>query len=266
MKPTTERSILLAASATAIASVVLATSAWRAVTVGEAEPEPLVLAAADGGDELPTYRALPTDAVELIAENEPFREQRRPSPQPYRMPGDRQPEPEAREAPPPPEPPDFEVVGTVVTADGGLAVIRTAEGLPPAFVGVNQSVGGFRLVSVAADGATLQRGEQTVKLAVADPAILLERPSEERGRNNNSRRQQQQREEQEREALEQQTERLRGLMERAAQGGAISIQDLPPEFREMAGQALEIFSNQDVTVERPRVRIQMQRSGARANQ
>jgi hypothetical protein len=215
-----ERSIVLAAAAAAIGAVSLAATAWRAVQIPAAQPSPFALGTDDAPPVRPDFRTLPVEAVNLIADNEPFREDRQPAPIPYRMPGDRQPERVEREAPPPPQPPAFQVLGTIMTADGGMAVIQTSDGLPPQFVNVDESVGGYRLVSVASTGATLSRGEQTFNLSVADPAVLREQPTANRNRNTNQRREQQEREEQARETLQQQTERMRQLMEQAGRSGA----------------------------------------------
>ncbi len=157
------------------------------------------------------------------------------------MPGDRSTAiPVRLEAPPPPEPPDFVIVGTVTTADGGMAVIRTSDGLPPTFLRVDDSLDGYRLVSVATNGAVLTRGGETVRLAVADPAILREQPTDPRSRNA---RQRAERDAQAaaRENLQRQTQRLQELMV-GGQGGPgvqVLIQGLPAELQAAAAAAIE---------------------------
>lgn len=241
MRPSIEQGVLAAAGATVVASVVLALSAWRAVEVADARPEPPPLAAVGGDAPIPVYGGLPPDAITLIADNEPFRADREPAPESYRMPGDRvMPTPVRIEAPPPSEPPDFVIIGTVTTSDGGMAVIRTSDGLPPTFLRVNDSLGGYRLVSVATDGAVLARGGETVRLAVADPAILRDQPADPRSRNA---RQRAEREAQAaaRENLQRQTLRLQDMVVggQAGQSAQILIQGLPADFQAAAAAAIE---------------------------
>ena len=244
MRAILERTLLLAAAGAVASGVVLVISAYRAVDLRTPEPEPLPRMTSEEVTEPGGFRALSAEAVALIADNEPFRQDRERAPLPYLLPGDRLPRVEAPEAPPPPEPPAFTVLGTVVTADGGMAVIETDDGFPPQFVSVNESIGGYRLVSVGSTGATLSQGNAVFNLAVADPALLRDQPTQSRGRNDR-RNAEQERAEQARRALEQQTERLRQLMEQTRQNGGASGISFGPANQIQAAPGTRFFVTPD---------------------
>lgn len=112
-------------------------------------------------------QAAASDAQILSAvARDPFRPDRRRPAGRYRLPGD---EPPPEETPaytyaPPPQPPAFTLLGTVVLGDGrGLAALA-GQGGQSRIVRVGEVMDGFRVVRVASGAATLSNGDTTLVL------------------------------------------------------------------------------------------------------
>jgi hypothetical protein len=104
----------------------------------------------------------------LAVDHDPFRPDRQRPPERYRMPGEEVMEEEP--PPPPPPPPPFRVLGTIVTADGGVAVIET-QGSVSRVVGVGESLFGFRLAAVNVSTATVEgNGGRNYSLPIEQPS------------------------------------------------------------------------------------------------
>lgn len=134
--------------------------------------------------------ALSPEVLGLVAEQAPFEADRRELGQRYRMPQDEvAASEEPRELPPPPE---FELLGVVSGAEGGLAVVRL-EGGELRMLSTGDSVEGYTLSAVEADRAVMEGAGRTlqVPLATASPTVQREDPGDQRGnrrtrgRNNN---------------------------------------------------------------------------------
>ena len=138
----------------------VAPSAPQAVTAPTAEPPPEAPAAPP---RVPSETKLAPEDVALAVDNDPFLPDRS-RPVPYRLPGEDLPvEAAAPELPPAPE---FEVVGTIVNGDSGLAVIRLPDA-SPRVLGIGETLLGYRLERVGATGATLVGSGRTLELALA---------------------------------------------------------------------------------------------------
>ena len=138
----------------------VAPSAREAVTTPAVEPPP---DAPPLPPRVPSETKLAPEDVALAVDNDPFLPDRS-RPVPYRLPGEDLPaEPAAPELPPAPE---FEVVGTIVDGDSGLAVIRLPDA-SPRVLGIGETLLGYRLERVGATGATLVGSGRTLELAIA---------------------------------------------------------------------------------------------------
>lgn len=130
--------------------------------------------------------SLTMDALMLAVENDPFTPERTRPAERYRLPGDVDPEPE----PPPPEAPpvpEFLLSGTVVTSDGGLALVQVGED-PPTMLALGDGLQGYRLVSVTASGAVMANEERQLQLRVPSPPRVAHAAGEtERGNARNDR-------------------------------------------------------------------------------
>jgi hypothetical protein len=159
------------------------------VAVAEADPtataveRPLVETATP---ETPmAERPLTSDALALAADQDPFQPDRR-RPQPYMLPGEAV---EVRAPPPRPElppPPDFRVLGTIVTANGGAALVQI-ENEPPRIVNRGEALQGYRLDRIELDAATLVNRDRSLRLAVVPPEPREQNARGRRGNNNNNR-------------------------------------------------------------------------------
>lgn len=130
-------------------------------------------------------RQLTSDALALAADQDPFQPDRR-RPQPYMLPGEAV---EVRAPAPRPElppPPDFRVLGTIVTASGGAALVQV-ENEPPRIVNRGEALQGYRLDRIELDAATLVNRDRSLRLAVTTPEPREENARGRRGNNNNNR-------------------------------------------------------------------------------
>ena len=104
----------------------------------------------------------------LAVEHDPFQADRQRVAERYRMPGEE--EVVEEPPPPPPPPPPFKVLGTIVTSQGGVAVIETQTG--SRVVGVGEALFGFTLTSVNAANATVEgNGGRQYSLQIEEPAL-----------------------------------------------------------------------------------------------
>jgi hypothetical protein len=85
------------------------------------------------------------------------------------------------------EAPDLRVVGTGVIGRGGLALVQVEDGTPIA-VGVGETVQGYRVAAVTAEGATLVGPAGRLRLSITDPAATRGPGdnSDRRGRDDNN--------------------------------------------------------------------------------
>jgi len=125
--------------------------------VPQAAPEGLRSSTADGNPEPPRQ----VDAATLAVAHDPFRPDRKPAPERFRLPGEGVPAPKPAAALAAPSP--VTLIGTAVIGDGGFAMCqRGAE--PPKLVRVGDSYGDFTLRAVhpgravfrAKDGTTME--------------------------------------------------------------------------------------------------------------
>jgi len=119
--------------------------------------------------------SLTMDALLLAVDNDPFTPERTRSGERYRLPGDVDPEP----PPAPPEPPpvpQFRLSGTVVTSEGGLALIQVGEDAPRMLT-VGEFMQGYRLTNVTAAGATMANDERELQLRVPSPSRVAQAPA-----------------------------------------------------------------------------------------
>jgi hypothetical protein len=213
MSRSPDRSVVIAVGALAVTGILFAAALVRAMTFQPAPllappPQTLPSEGEMAGQPLvrtPSESRLTSDAIELAVDSDPFLEDRS-RPEPYRMPGDRIELPPPEE-PPPAEPPPFRLLGTVSWPDNGLALLQVEEESPRP-IAVGESVMGFRLDRVDANGATMVRDDQTVRLAVAPPSPQgreVQASGRGRGRGNANQRAQAAREA----AMSQMVERLR---------------------------------------------------------
>lgn len=163
------RALAGAALAFAAALVVFVSALGRALAPVDAGAAPVGVPGSEPADSASAPRPpLGADALMLAVENDPFSPGRTRPGQRYRLPGDVDPPPPP-EPPPPPPLPDFRVSGTVVTPDGGLAVIRIGDGASRV-LSIGDYLGGYRLERVTAETATLRNDERELTLLVPGPA------------------------------------------------------------------------------------------------
>jgi hypothetical protein len=111
-----------------------------------------------GGDSVPRLWPAPA-TVDSAIQRDPFRADRRPPPQPYRIGGGEGTRVVHRVVQPVPP---FRLHGTVVGASG--FAILSLPGVPPRNVSVGQVIEGFSLSRVEQGAATLQRSDTTLIL------------------------------------------------------------------------------------------------------
>lgn len=175
------RAVTGAAVGFVVALIVFGYSLFGAIRVDTGTPPPMpVVAPADSAGE--GSPPLSSDAIMLAVGNDPFRPDRSPPAERYRLPGD------VVEAPPPPPPaapppPDFRLGGTVVFDGGGMALIQVGDGAQ-SFVNVGEAVNGYRLSAVTARDAVLENPFGSVVLEVSGPpqAVAVADEADEEGR------------------------------------------------------------------------------------
>jgi len=160
------RAVTAAAVLFVVALMMFGYSLVRAIHVDTGSPPALPVVAPEDTAGSPGP-PLSSDALKLAVENDPFRPDRTPSPERYRLPGD---EVEVPPPPPPaaPPPPDFRLGGTVVFDGGGMALIQVGDGAQ-SFVNVGEAINGYRLSTVTARDAVLENPFGSVVLEVAGP-------------------------------------------------------------------------------------------------
>ncbi|MGH7467662.1 MAG: hypothetical protein ACRENP_06700 [Longimicrobiales bacterium] len=173
-----QRSLIIAACALSGACLAFGYTLVRAVVVvpmrspetGQVKPataEQTPPAPASSAKSASNGRLSRSDLM-LAVDHDPFRPDRQRPPERYRMPGEEIVEEEP--PPPPPPPPPFRVLGTIVTPEGGVAVIET-QGSVPRVVGVGESLFGFRLAAVNPSTATVEgNGGRNYSLQIEQPS------------------------------------------------------------------------------------------------
>jgi hypothetical protein len=138
-------------------------------TPGTPSHVPAVEAAPDG-------EALPVSALLLAVDHDPFRPERQRAPERYLLPGETL--PEAPPPPPaPPAPPPFRLVGTVVTPEGGLAMLQL-ENSTPRMLAMGESMLGYTVTRVTSEGAVLEgQGGQVLSLLLARAVAVAGPPA-----------------------------------------------------------------------------------------
>ncbi len=156
-------------------------------------------------------QALSREDLMLAVDHDPFQADRQRPPERYRLPGEEVPMEEPPPPPPPPAPP-FRVLGTIVTNDGGVAVIES-QGAVSRVVGVGETLFGFKLTAVNNSTATVEgNGGHAYSLTIDQPAMA--RTTGRAGRGTRTPQDAMRQQVAEREA------QLRDLLERARGNGA----------------------------------------------
>lgn len=207
------RALIGAAVVFTIALFAFGRALVRAIVVDTGNVEPLpVHAAVEPVDR--DGPPLTGDALLLAVESDPFQPDRTRPAERYRLPGEEEPPPLPAEPPPPPAP-DFRLGGTVVFADGGMALIGLGD--EERLVNVGEVVGGYRLRGVTAREAVLENTFGAVTLEVAGPTQTV--AAEVEDEDDDRRRGQRGRSSDERQQLIQR-QMMQQLIQRARQGGA----------------------------------------------
>jgi hypothetical protein len=113
--------------------------------------------------------AVPDEVLSMAVERAPFDPERQAPGERYRMPDERV--VVRREDPPPPErpaPPEFQILGTVASPNGGVAVVRLAGG-PARVVSVGTEVEGYRVRAIESGAVVMSGQGWDMTFAVADP-------------------------------------------------------------------------------------------------
>jgi hypothetical protein len=76
--------------------------------------------------------------------------------------------------------PDFRLSGTVVTSDGGLALIQVGED-DPRMIAMGDMLQGYRLAAVTAQGAVMANSEHQIPLRMPSPARVAQSTAPARG-------------------------------------------------------------------------------------
>jgi hypothetical protein len=124
---------------------------------------------------------LTPEVLRLAVTSAPFEESRRPPNARYRLPED-----EPSPAPPPverPEVPEFRLMGSVATPDGGWALIRVGDGTPQ-LVAAGESVAGYTLAAVQPNAALMSGVGQVVQVPLAQPSMTGTSSSDDNRRGN----------------------------------------------------------------------------------
>jgi hypothetical protein len=136
-----------------------------AVTVASDGP-----AAASVEAPVPLGETLPAEILRLAVDRAPFAPDRAPPPVRYRMPGD--PVPQApRPAPELPPAPDFRLLATISSPDGGVAVVQVGDE-DPRVVELGDQVMGFRVAAIEGGGAVMSGPGRDVSLMVQEPSPM----------------------------------------------------------------------------------------------
>ncbi len=197
MKKSIPGSVALSVAVLAVATLVFGRALARALTLdgppavaaenGDAQSAPKPSPSAEKpapppartNARVPSERALPTNALRLAVDNDPFQPDRRRA-EPYRLPSEMPREqPKQPELPPPPP---FRVLGIVEMGEGNGNALIQVNNATPQVLAVGESMLGYILDHVEGTTATMVRDGQSVSLTVADAS---ERPS--RGRNGRGR-------------------------------------------------------------------------------
>lgn len=179
------RALIGAAAFFTLALFVFGSALVRAMGSGPSLALPSSPPARDSSTAAAAASSLTMEALMLAVENDPFTPERTRAAERYRLPGDVDPEP----PPPPPEPPpvpEFLLSGTVVTSDGGLALIQVGES-EPRMLALGDALEGYRLVSVTASGAVMSNEERQLQLRVPSPARVAQVADGGRGNDRNAR-------------------------------------------------------------------------------
>ena len=186
-----ERSLATAAIALTVACLAFGYTFVRAVVIESTRPIESKPAVSEKGAVDPPARAQARTAVRapvaerpnkaatqemlsqsdlmLAVEHDPFQADRQRVAERYRMPGEE--EVVEEPPPPPPPPPPFRVLGTIVTPQGGVAVIET-QSSGSRVVGVGEALFGFTLTSVNPAIATVEgNGGRLYSLQVEEPVM-----------------------------------------------------------------------------------------------
>jgi len=99
-----------------------------------------------------------------------FQPGRVPSPEAYRLPGERMAGPVIQQDPRRRRGPELRVVGSAVMGDLALALIQVDDSVPLAVL-LGESVGGYTLAAVDQESATLTSLSETLTLPVVEPVL-----------------------------------------------------------------------------------------------
>jgi hypothetical protein len=192
MRRTLDRRIIVSVTTLTVAALLFVFALARAVTVEPTaaadEPVDDVVTPVPPDEpaieaKVPSEGRLPSDALRLAVDNDPFQADRRP-PQPYRMPGDAIEIEPSRPVVTAPPPPPFKLLGTVTVPGSGLALMQVEE-TTPLVVNVGEAVMGYTLKTVDMTGATLaSRTGDELRIAIAPPSPTgPEKQTQQNGRN-----------------------------------------------------------------------------------
>jgi hypothetical protein len=162
------RSLIAASAAFALGAILLGGALLRAVAPPsvalQAPPAPVEDTYGPGAAGV----LLDEAGLGGVLDADPFQPDRQRPPRRYRLPGDVDPPPPPP-PPPPPEVPHFRVAGTAVLAEGGIAVMRIADG-PERMLSLGDYLGGYQLHSITHDGVVMKNDEREVSVLVPGPS------------------------------------------------------------------------------------------------
>jgi hypothetical protein len=174
VKTVRERTLAPAIGALALAAIFFVTALARAVAVEPAPtvepivPDPVIQPDGDDAPAVPPDASRPVtlDAVRMAADVDPFQPDRQRAER-YVLPSERQVDVEG--PPPLPPAPPFQLVGTAVVGESGLAVVSLEDEVPR-LLQVGDLMEGYRLTKVQPFGATMEGMGRSLDLHVTPPS------------------------------------------------------------------------------------------------